>query len=287
MLPDRRSAAWIIEAASKSDVGRVRHQNEDRCLVDLQHNLFIVADGIGGHRAGEVAAEAIVTVLPTMLQQHVMRYQKLSSNQVKQLLRETIRALSQRLRTESQARMGLEGMGATVVVAWLYGHSAYLAHMGDSRIYLLRQDYLSQMTQDHTVLALLLRKHEITPEAARSHPARGRLSRYVGMEGDVSPDVQQVPLYDRDRLLLCTDGLTNMVSDSTITQLLLSHPDPASACEALIDSANEAGGKDNITVLVINCRAIQPGHTGKTTANIHANPRPNQHREQTPTPPDG
>jgi serine/threonine protein phosphatase PrpC len=250
---NEHAAQWPVQAACLSDVGRVRQQNEDQCLVALEHNLFIVSDGMGGHQGGEVASKAVVTVLPPMIEQRVARIRVPSPEAMELVLRDALVELSQRLRAESAGRAGLQGMGATVAVAWLRGSLAHLAHMGDSRIYLLREQRLMQLTEDHSVIALLLRHGEITPEEAQTHPARGRLSRYVGMEGEVYPDVQTVQLQAGDRLLLCSDGLTNMVSDRQIVQLLHVNAGAEEACQALVNAANVAGGTDNITALVVDC----------------------------------
>src|SRR5260221_6961777 len=145
-----------MRAACVSDVGQVRQQNEDQCLIALEHNLFIVSDGIGGHQAGEVASRAVVTVLPPMLEQRVARIHPPSAEAMELVLRDTIVELSQRLRTESAGRVGLQGLGATVALAWLRETVAHLAHMGDSRIYLFRQEQLKQLTEDHSVIVLLL-----------------------------------------------------------------------------------------------------------------------------------
>ncbi len=144
-------------------------------------------------------------------------------------------------------------MGATVALAWLRETGAHLAHLGDSRIYLFREAQLQQLTEDHSVIALLLRSGEITPEEAQTHPARGQLSRYVGMDGEVYPDVQTVQLQAGDRLLLCSDGLTNMIPNTQIAQLLQVNAEVLAACQALVHAANTAGGTDNITVLVVDC----------------------------------
>jgi protein phosphatase len=122
--------------------------------------------------------------------------------------------------------------------------------MGDSRMYLHRQGRLSLLTHDHSLVALLLRRGEITPDQAKDHPARGKLSRYVGMETEVYPDIRAVHLVQGDRLLLCTDGLTGTVSEQEIAAILGQPVEPESACRSLIDAANAAGGRDNITVLV-------------------------------------
>lgn len=184
--------------------------------------------------------------------QHIVQSHMSSTEAIEGVLREAIIELGQRLQAESAGKVGLRGMGATVALAWLRGSLAHLAHMGDSRIYLFRQERLARLTKDHSVTALLLRHGEITPEQAGTHPARGQLSRYVGMKGEVSPDVQAVPLQHGDRLLLCTDGLTNMLPDAQIGHLLRINAEPEAACQALVQAASAAGGTDNITALVVN-----------------------------------
>jgi len=243
---------WPVQAACASDRGRVRQRNEDRYLIDPARQLFIVSDGMGGHLAGELAATAVITILPPLLEQQMGRSPPSSTEAIERALREALIELSLRLHAESTGRAGLQGMGATVALAWLRGSLVHLAHLGDSRIYLFRQERLAQLTEDHSVIALLLRYGEITPEQARTHPARGQLSRYVGMQGEVSPDVQAVPLQHGDRLLLCTDGLTNMLPDAQIGHLLRINAEPEAACQALVHAACAAGGTDNITAMVVN-----------------------------------
>jgi protein phosphatase len=131
-------------------------------------------------------------------------------------------------------------------------------NLGDSRAYLLRRGRLRRLTQDHTVAAVLLRLDEITPEEAGEHPGTHRLTRYVGMEGEALPDIQTLRLEAGDRLLLCSDGLTGMVSDRRIAHLLRQQPTPEDACQALIAAANAAGGRDNISAIVIDVDAVPP-----------------------------
>ena len=252
MLTQKHPSPWVVHAKGVTHIGRVRQNNEDSLFIDEKRGLFIVSDGMGGHQAGEVASNAVVTVLPPMIEQLAARIETPSKEAFEQVLRDAILELSQRLRDESKGQAGLQGMGATVVVVWLQGQRAHMAHMGDSRIYLFRDKHLIPLTHDHSVIALLLRHKEITEEEAKQHPARGRLSRYVGMEGDTFSDLHSISLQPDDRLLLCSDGLTGMVSDSEITHVLVSYPDPGAACNELVNMANNAGGKDNITALVIN-----------------------------------
>lgn len=270
MLSDKQPAMPQLQAYACTDIGKRRQQNEDRHMFDLSHALFIVADGMGGQQAGEVAAEAITTVLPPMLIQRTAGKQSMTLQRNAEIVRETLLDLSQRLWNEGRERSMLQGMGSTIVLVWIFGQQALLAHMGDSRIYLLRQGHLSRFTQDHSVLETLLRNNAITPEDARSHPARGKLSRYVGMEDKVGPEVQPLQLYNGDRLLLCTDGLTNMVPDETIERLLIDNPKLETACTQLVQCANDAGGTDNITVLIIDYGITQTAEK-KTTNKIFKN----------------
>ena len=251
--PEPKQVFWSVQAACVSDMGRRRLQQQDRFLLDPERKLFIVSDGMGGRQAGDVAAQVVVTVLPALLERGLERAHAAETQARERILRESIVELSQHLRAESTGRVGLHGLGATVVVAWLYDAQVSLAYLGDSRLYLFRADCLLPLTEDHSVVTLLRQRGEITSEEERTHPARGQLTRYVGMEGEVGPVVQTMPLLAGDRLLLCTDGLTSMVPDQQIAQILRVSPQAEVACQALVQAANMAGGKDNITALAVDC----------------------------------
>jgi serine/threonine protein phosphatase PrpC len=238
------------EEAHASSVGLKRANNEDSYYTSMEKGLFIVTDGMGGNQGGEVASNAVVNVLPGLIEQQLTKANG-SLESIEQALLNSIVELSQHVYAESCQYLELKGMGATVVMALMRGNHAHLAHMGDSRIYRFRDGVLEQLTQDHSLVALLMRNGEITAEEAAVHPARGRLSRYIGMEGTVFPDVQTVTLRKGDMLLLCSDGLSGQVSDDKITQILLANDDPQSACRALTGSANAAGGKDNVTIILL------------------------------------
>jgi len=239
--------------ASLSDRGRIRGYNEDACFIDTERCLFIVSDGMGGAQAGDVASKIVVDVLPKMLEKEIGIAVKTNPNNIKAVLRKTITELSHILYTESKTKIGLKGMGATIVLAYIQNGKAYIAHVGDSRAYLLRSRLLKQLTRDHSIINILLRSGEITKKEAKVHPAKGQLSQYVGMEQKVYPDLRFINLESGDRLLLCTDGLTGMLSNKTIAQILIKNADPRSTCNELIQAANNAGGKDNITVVIIDC----------------------------------
>ncbi|MFC1603657.1 Stp1/IreP family PP2C-type Ser/Thr phosphatase [Planctomycetota bacterium] len=240
-----------VLAGSLSDVGRIRDRNEDTCLVDANRGLFIVSDGMGGAQAGELASEIVIRALPLMVEAHLAQCQQTPARLVRRSLRDIFTDLNQQMYNESLGRVGLRGMGATVVLVLIRKQWAHIAHMGDSRVYLWRSSGLEQLTADHTLVGTLLRSGEITPRQAETHPARGHLTRFMGMGGEVYPDVKTIGLKKGDRLLLCSDGLTGMISDSEITTILATNEHPQRACEMLVTSANQAGGADNITAVVV------------------------------------
>ncbi len=250
-----RASTWsgFVSFAAATDVGRVRAKNEDGFAILPEHGLVVVADGMGGEQAGAAAASAVVTLLPRFFAARMAVAAPAQGNNVAEALRCAVVELSTAIHRQSAGEVGLSGMGATVVALNIRGRRALVAHMGDSRAYLFRTRRLTQLTDDHSIVGILLRQGEITEEEARHHPARGRLSRFVGMGGDVGPDVRSIRLRAGDRLLLCTDGLTGMVDDANIAQLLGEHSDPDAACASLVAAANAAGGVDNVTALVIDC----------------------------------
>jgi protein phosphatase len=240
-----------ISSAGLSDVGRVRTENEDHWFADPQQGLYLVADGIGGAAAGGLASQIVAEVLPPLLRSKLRGAKDLAGPEIARQVSAALVELSERLREESQDALGLKGMGSTVVLTLVRDRQAVVAHMGDSRAYLLRTGRLEQLTKDHTLAQLLVDRGEIAPEEAVSHPARGRLTQFVGMGMEAIPDTESLELAPGDRLLLCSDGLTGMLSDQQILEILSQQTAPAEACRRLIDAANEAGGKDNITALIV------------------------------------
>ncbi len=248
-----------LYASALSDIGKVRKGNEDAFALLPERGLFIVSDGMGGHQAGEAASKIVVSVLPGMVEQQVTSVPNDQPETISHALRDMIVELSQRVHQQSAGQAGLAGMGATVVLTYFRGEKAFIAHMGDSRAYLYRRRKLKQLTDDHSLVGILLRHGDITPEEAKVHPGRSRLSRYVGMEGEIYPDVQSVRLAVGDRILLCSDGLTGVVADQVISEILSGSEGPVAACRALVEAANACGGPDNITVLLIDCMRRRKG----------------------------
>ncbi len=234
-----------------SDLGRIRDENQDAVFGDPAMGVFIVADGMGGHQAGALAAKVVVEVLPRMLASRFTKINMASARVIRYWLRREITRLSEQLQAQSLRQQDLFGMGATLVLAFIQKNIAHIAHAGDSRAYLFRKNKLIRLTEDHSIISLMLRAGDITPEAAKFHPARGQLTRHMGMEGTLYPDVQTISIEPDDRLLLCTDGLTCMLPDEVIADLLLKHSDPQDACRTLTDAANQAGGHDNVTEILL------------------------------------
>jgi PPM family protein phosphatase len=234
-----------------TDTGRVRRQNEDNWTADVEQGLYIVADGMGGEFAGALASKAVIATLPELVRQSFAGMDGLPRFRAGRQMAKAIATLSTQLRRQTQNEPGMTGMGSTVVCALVRGAQALVAHMGDSRAYGLRSGRLKQITRDHTLVQLLLDSGEITPEEAVDHPSRGQLTRNVGMEGEPLPQVRMLMFKPGDLLLLCTDGLTGMISDQQIRSILRKPASLESRCQSLVDSANQAGGEDNITVLLL------------------------------------
>jgi len=229
-----------------SHPGSGRTSNEDAVSSDLERGLFIISDGMGGQQAGELASRIVVTVLPSLLS----REQELPPLEA---FRKTVPALSRRLREETKGKAGLHGMGATLAAVRVRASEAFVAHLGDSRIHLLRGGTLLRLTQDHSLANALLIERDITPKEIDTHPARGSLVRYVGMEGDAIPDLESVAFEFGDRILLSSDGLTTAVREDRIAEVLCrSSKSPSTAAAELVQAALDAGTRDNVTALVVD-----------------------------------
>lgn len=241
-----------MKVGCASDIGKIRKVNEDRCFFDANRGLFIVADGVGGHRAGEMASEmAVKTVLRSLFPAGGTS-NKEKEVSVSDAIRRSIEAANEEIYKAASQNPELHGMGTTIVVALQSNSELYIAHVGDSRAYLIRDNLIRQLTVDHSYVAELVRAGKITPEEARTHHLRNIITRCVGTEPQVNADIQEVKLISGDYIVLCTDGLSEFVSDSLIKNVVLDTGEPAEACRQLVDLANQRGGSDNITVIVVH-----------------------------------
>lgn len=238
-----------------SDVGRKRSCNEDAYHADPTRGLLIVADGMGGERAGEVASSIAVTALPEAIHERVAALQTRPSHAVQRCLQEAVTEISRAVYAMSLQAPSLHEMGTTVVVALALDAKVHITHLGDSRAYLLRKDGIERLTRDHTLAVLLADARQITSAEQETHPANHCLTRYLGMPSERAPDVCTIHLHPGDRLLICTDGLTGMLDDGAMRDILAAQPSAQGAADALVEAANRAGGRDNITVLVADCHA--------------------------------
>src|SRR6266545_2306695 len=225
-----------LNRGAMTDMGRMRKNNEDRYLI--AGRLAAVADGMGGHRAGEVASAIAMEELATL--EHAGPWP-----------------------TPAES----EGMGTTLVVLLEDGDSVHLANVGDSRAYLLRNGELSQVTVDHTLVQELIDEGRLRPDEAERHPQRSIITRALGVESDVEVDLFTYKLLSGDRLLLCSDGLSGVVDEHRIRNVLLRVPEPQRAAEKLVAMANEGGGPDNITVVVLDT-SDRLGRAGERTGDL-------------------
>lgn len=257
-MTERMESATILSPpahfrwAAETHVGKVRRENEDSYFADPEPAIFIVSDGMGGHRGGALASGIVVEDLPVMIENALDKLRVGTPRTVKSLLARAIAEQSKQLQLEGTSETGYKDMGATLVVALLRNGRCFIANIGDSRAYRLRKSRLVQLTQDHSVVSELIEKGHIEPEEAPNHEAQGVITRYVGMEEKAHPHVHSFTLKEADRILLCTDGLTDMVPDEAIAKNLANEAEPQLACKALIAAANNAGGHDNVTALVID-----------------------------------
>jgi serine/threonine protein phosphatase PrpC len=248
-------------SAGKTDIGRKRDHNEDYYFLNNELGLFIVCDGMGGHAAGEVASKIATETVNLFIESTARDADitwpfefdetlSLASNRLKA----AIRLANQRVISEIKEKTQYRGMGTTIASTIFLDETAHVAHVGDSRIYLLRNDTLRRLTRDHSWIDEQLHQGVITPAEARKHPLRNVITRALGSREEVIVDVKEEKVQDGDIFVLCSDGLTGMVEDEEIETILQkSGRDVEKACGALIDAANQHGGEDNISVILIQC----------------------------------
>jgi PPM family protein phosphatase len=252
-----------LNRGAMTDMGRMRKNNEDRYLI--AGRLAAVADGMGGHRAGEVASAIAMEELAAL--QHTGPWA--TPAEAGEALRAVFLAANRRIRETAAKDAEFEGMGTTLVALLEDGDSIHLANVGDSRAYLLRNGELSQVTIDHTLVQELIDEGRLRPDEAERHPQRSIITRALGVESEVEVDLFTYKLLSGDRLLLCSDGLSGVVDEQRIRNVLLRVPEPQRAAEKLVAMANEGGGPDNITVVVLDT-ADRLGPPAERTGDFEA-----------------
>jgi len=251
----------IVDSRGLTDVGRKREANEDSYAIVPEDRLFVVADGMGGHAAGEVASQLAVTALSEFIastrrdSEITWPYEydpaiPMEGNRLKT----AIRLANQRILDAISRKKELEGMGTTLVGLVVSGARAFVGHVGDSRAYLVREGAITQITSDHSWVNEQVKLGFLSRGDAVRHPFRNVVTRALGSRDDVVVDISEHPLHVEDRIILCSDGLNTMLDDNAILETVLSHGgDLDAAVKALVSTANQNGGEDNVTVILVRC----------------------------------
>ena len=238
----------MVHAFSITDIGRKRQLNQDyvfTCVVPLGNlpNLFVVADGMGGHKAGDYASKCTVETI-------VEEVAKSKKKEPVAILDDAIQTANRLIRKKSLEDENLDGMGTTVVASTYLDGILYVANVGDSRLYVIGDD-IKQITRDHSLVEEMVRMGGIDRAAARNHPDKNIITRAIGAASSVNVDYFEVALKPEDIVLMCSDGLTNMIEDKDILEIVRTEGDLKTKADLLIKTANENGGKDNIAVLLM------------------------------------
>jgi len=247
-----------VVVAALSDVGKVRENNEDAWFADVERGIFIIADGLGGCAGGEVASKMVTDYLPSLFEVklHSLRFPDAAI-----CIEQAINRLNGRVRDAGREHPELSGMGSTLVLAMIRSEKMLIAHAGDSRAYLLHDGSFIRLTRDHSVIQDMLDNGLITPQEAAVHPSRAIVTQCIGTPGKVSPDIRHIDFQSGDRLLLCSDGLTNMLSDKRIATIMGQQTGLDTVSHDLVQAANDAGGEDNVTVVFVE--TVSPDHKRK------------------------
>ena len=241
----------MIIAYAKSDVGKVREMNQDSYYIsDLQSpvKLYLLADGMGGYKGGEIASSLAITCARNYIENNFKEASKDRESLI-QLVASSMEYANMVVYEKSKENKELEGMGTTLEVCLIYNNKVYIGHVGDSRVYRIRKDFIRKLTQDHSYVQKLLKDGTITKEEAENHPKKNMLMKALGCNAFVEPDVTVKGFLKDDILIMTSDGLTNMVKQEDIFKIAKGNIEKAPI--KLVDLANENGGLDNITVVII------------------------------------
>jgi protein phosphatase len=250
--------------AGRTDVGVIRSGNEDNFLMVPDEGVFIVADGMGGHAAGEVASEMAVKIIGQAISGMAGQSDEEVADQLRRAIQEANTQIFQRTLTETEKR----GMGTTATCLMVNGPHYLIGHVGDSRAYLFREHRLVQLTKDHSYVQEQVDAGYLTPEQARTHPYSNVITRCVGANAEVVPDLYLGTLRPGDVYLMATDGLTGMLEDHELNVVLEAESEPEATVETLIAEANRRGGLDNITAIVVRVESVR--RTSGETAAVAA-----------------
>jgi protein phosphatase len=243
------SGVIVLKYGIRTDRGLKRQLNEDNCNVLVGYpdvpTCFVIADGMGGHKCGEVASKQAVDSVCNLLLKADWNIENIS-----ELLNGIITRVNDEIYNFSLLDEATQGMGTTLIITVIKDNRLYIGHVGDSRVYIAGADSIEKVTWDHSFIEELVKNGSITKDEAVNHPNRNLITRAVGYEPDLQVDTYEIDLKENDIILLCTDGLTNMLTEEEILDIIKNNEEPQLACDTLIQNANNKGGEDNITVIV-------------------------------------
>lgn len=239
----------MIKAVSKTDIGRLRQLNQDFVFTSVYplgalDNLFLVADGMGGHRAGDYASKCTIETVIEMCS-------KSKGKKLVSAITDAITEANSRVRRKAMEDSNMIGMGTTLVLATIEDNILTVANVGDSRLYVMSDDGIRQITRDHSLVEEMIRMGGIDRNSARNHPDKNIITRAIGASSNVNVDFFEVELKDGDVIFMCSDGLSNMIEDDEIYEITQNSDSLDDAATKLVDTANENGGKDNISVVLV------------------------------------
>lgn len=236
----------------KSDIGKAREMNQDSFFVSSENDeikLFILADGMGGYKGGEIASKLAVVSAKNFIVNNFPKIIK-EKEEILKLISDAIEYANFVVFEKSKESPEISDMGTTLDICLVYNNKVFIGHVGDSRVYRIRKNVIRKLTNDHSYVAQLVKEGKITKEEAYNHPRKNMLLKAIGCSSLVEPDVMYKGFIKDDILLMCSDGLTNMLKDEEIYQILLENPEKP--VEVLIKKANQAGGSDNITAIIVD-----------------------------------
>lgn len=243
-----------MEWAVKTHVGKIRSNNEDSFYIDEdEQRIFIVADGMGGHNAGEVASKMAINIASEYIKSS-FHHVEFNDFKVHRIIREAIEIANRKVYQHSLLQKECDGMGTTITSAIILNNKIYIGHIGDSRAYLLTDSEFNQITEDHTLVSELVKNGSITETEAKNHPKRNIITKALGTDSNIEPDLLNLEINNNNILILCSDGLTNVVDDNELENTFRNSKDLQKGCDYLVELANNRGGYDNITIIAIRYR---------------------------------
>lgn len=242
---------WMKSVFGATDVGKERSDNEDYFRIVPEKCLFIVADGMGGHNAGDIASLNASQMVDTYFTRQLLSKIQDDAGKIQEAIVKSLVNAHREILRMARGSRNYEGMGCTMVVAFIRGNILHLGHVGDARAYVCNDTGIKLLTEDHSFVMDLVKKGKMTMEEARLSPLKNRLNQAIGASVDIQPDYRTYNLEEGDRILLCSDGLWDMLTDEQMQQAVLQELPPKKICDKLIEMANNAGGHDNITAVVI------------------------------------